>query len=227
MAIHPYTFAQQYSPEYEFKQGTYVHPAMGGLIEEARFVLDKIGCPGRLIHLTEAGWPHFYMGEEKQGAFSVRGLLLAAAAGAGSYYWYTFWDSQIGPDDPAPTESTFGLMTWPESLDIPGQKKASFHAMLGASSRVGQSRLAGDLGQILGWQEHLHAIAFVDDATHYTVAVWHSLTELQEEVEVELPTPLDSTSWNRYDQSGNLIESGTASPVPMVATGPVSYLTFK
>ncbi len=176
---------------------------MGGLIEEARFVMGQIGCTDRPIHLTEAGWPHYYMGEEKQGAYSVRGLLLAAAAGASTYYWYTFWDSEILPDTVAPTEHTFGVMTWPASAEDPGEKKPSFHVLKGANSILGTTRYAGDLARELGWEKHLHALAFVDDEGRFTVASWQSLDELESEVSLEIPVPAGSTGWSRYDQSGS------------------------
>ena len=227
LAIHPYSFAQQHSPEDEFVQGRYVHPPLAGLIGEARFVLEQIGCPDVPIHLTEAGWPDYYMGVEKQGAYAARGLLLAVAAGAASYYWYTFWDSTIGPDEVAPTECTFGLMTVPASAEEPGERKPSFHAMLGASSMLGGTRYAGDLGLRLAWDAQLHALAFVDDAGRFTLAFWHSEDDLDAEIAVEVPAPEGATGWERYDQSGALQEEGAVSPVPVTATGRVSYLRFE
>lgn len=226
LAIHPYSFAQQHAPEDVFTQGTYVHPPMTGLIGEARAVLDRIGCPGRPVDLTEAGWPHYYMGEEKQGAYAARGLLLAAAAGARSYYWYTFWDSEIGPDEPAPTECTFGLMTVPQSAESPGVEKPSFHAMKGVGLILGDTRYAGDLGARLGWEEPHHALAFVDDGGRFTVALWHAQDALDDEVALAIPLPGGAAGWRRYDQAGALVESGTADPATILAAGRVSYLAF-
>jgi len=207
LAIHPYSFAQQESPEAEFVQGAYVHPPMTGLIDEARVALDAIGCPGRPIHLTEAGWPDYYMGVEKQGAYAVRGLLQAAAAGASTYYWYTFWDSEITPDTVAPTEHSFGLMTWPKSEEEPGERKPSFNALKEASAILGDSRYAGDLARGLGWEEHLHALVFVDGAGQLIVAAWHSLDDLEAEVSLEIPVP-----------------GAAVSPISVVATGFVTYV---
>ncbi len=227
LSIHPYSFAQQYSPEYNFVQGVYVHPPMAGLIEEARVVLAEIGCPNRPIHLTECGWPHYYMGEDKQGAFAVRGLLLAASAGAASYHWYTYWDSIIGPDQPAPTEDTFGLMTPPESAENPGERKPAFYSMKGASIVLGDTRFAGDLGKELGWEEPLYALAFADDQGQFIVAVWQDQDDLELETAVEIPMPEGATSWTRYDYTGTEVESGTSNPAPVAATGWVNYLKFE
>ncbi len=210
LAIHPYSFAQQESPEAEFVQGTYVHPPMSGLIDEAHAATDEIGCPDRPIHLTEAGWPDYYMGVEKQGAFAARGLLLAAAAGASTYYWYTFWDSEIGPDTVAPTEHSFGLMTWPKSAEDPGVRKPSFHALKEASEILGETRYAGDLASALGWDAQVHALVFVDEEEQFTVAVWHSLDDLETEVALEVPTP-----------------GGGSAPIPVLATGRITYLEFQ
>lgn len=75
-------------------------------------------------------------------------------------------------------------------------------------------------------QPHLHALAFQDDEARTTLALWHSLDELDDEISVEVPVPEGSTAWELHDQAGALVQEGDAAPVPVTATGRVSYLKF-
>ena len=225
-AIHPYTAFQQEAPETDYEMVNYVHPSMGGLIDQARDMLAQAGCPDVPIHLTESGWPHYLMGVENQGAFAVRGLLLAAAGGASTYYWYTFWDSVIAEDETMPTECTFGLVSVPTSLEEPGEPNPSYYAMKGASLLLRGTRYAGNLGSRLDWDDHLHGLAFADDDGLFTVAAWHSLEDLDAGLAVEIPLPEGATAWTRYDHTGTEVASGTEGPVSFDAIGWVSYVQF-
>ncbi len=221
LAIHPYTLAQFVSPEFvlDFLIGKY--PDLVGVIQAARDRLAAMGCSDKPIYITELGWPDYHLGTDRQAAYAARSLLLALAAGVDYYYSYAFWDQEYGEGN---TEATFGMFTWPHDKTSP---KPSYKAWLGAHKTIGQSRYAGDLGARLHWPQEQLALALVDDAAVWTVALWHSKVILETQVPVSVPLPRKATgSWELYDQEGNLLSNGNAAdgPAQVVLDGHLRYL---
>jgi polysaccharide biosynthesis protein PslG len=226
VAIHPYTFLQQPEPERSLDFGIYRYPDLRGNIREVRGLLGDLGCPDRPILLTEAGWPSLLIGLERQAAYLARSVLLARAAGAASFFWYTFYDEE--PVSSLPTEDYFGLYHLPDGVSDP-EPKPSYLALAGLHDVMGQSRYAGDLGQALEWPEDRYALAFADDSGAWTVALWHAEPDLRKELPTEVPLPPDSSGpWTLLDQEGTKISLGepAAGRVPVTLTGRVCYLRF-
>jgi len=226
VAIHPYTFLQQPEPELSLDFGVYRYPDLRGHIRDVRGMLEERGCPEKPIHLTEAGWPSLLIGLERQAAYLARGVLLARAAGAASFFWYTFYDEE--PVSSLPTEDYFGLYTLPDGRNDP-DPKPSYRALLGLHRLVGKARFAGDLGQVLGWDEDRYALVFSEPSGAWTVALWHAQPGWREEVPVEVPLPADALgTWTLFDQEGVERSSGdarqAAEAVPL--SGRVHYLRF-
>ncbi len=227
VAIHPYTFLQQPGPEVSIDWGIYHYYDLRGSIAEARGLMTEIGCGDKPIYLTEMGWPDLLIGKDRQGAYFARGLLLARAADAAGYFWYTFFDENEAGKFSFPTEDWFGLYTNPELGDPVA--KPSFLALLGAHQTVGNSRYAGDLGAALGWDAASgdYALAFADDQNVWTIALWHAAPKLDEESAVQVPLPPGATGqWTLYDQEGATADQGDAAAgdVPLTLSGRVQYL---
>jgi len=223
MAIHPYTFLQQTSPELPVDFGLWAYGNLEEMIDHARVLLDEIGCPDKPLYLTEIGWPHYLIGQARQGAYLARGLLIAAAKQVDAYFWYTFWDNEI--HSMPPTEDTFGLFTWPGGEIKP---KPAYAALLAAHALLGESRFAGDLSAAMAWEQDLHALAFVADDGRWTIGLWSSRASGGS---VAMSVPLHSAcdgAWELYDQEGALLDSGVAATGEVEAdlSGNVVYLRF-
>lgn len=226
VAIHPYTFLQQTEPEWSLDLGFYRYPDLRGSIEEVRGLLRDLGCPDREIHLTEAGWPSLLIGAERQAAYLARGVLLARAAGAAGFYWYTFYDEE--PDSELPTEDYFGLYQLPVGENDPDPKPA-YLALKGLHEIVGPGRYAGELGGVLGWDEKRYALVFGGDDGEWMVALWHAEQPFRGTVPVHVPLPADATGdWTLCDQEGAEQARGPAAGggVDLELTGRVQYLRF-
>lgn len=225
LAIHPYTFLQQSAPEEAVSVGSWAYPDLVAMVDHARGLLERIGCPDKPIHFTEVGWPDLLIGRDRQAAYLARGLVLAASRGVRSYYWYTFWDGS--GDAELPTEDAFGLFTWPR--DDPDEKP-SYRALRAANDILGGQRYAGDLGAALEWSTDLYAQAFTDEGSGaWTVVLWHARRDLEERVPVEVPLhPRASGAWEVRDQEGAPTGSGATSEgtAGITLTGAVSYLRF-
>lgn len=223
LAIHPYTFLQQTSPELTVDLGIWSYGNIEEMIDHARSLLAEIGCPEKPLHLTEIGWPHYLIGQARQGAYLARGIMICAAKGVQSHFWYTFWDNEI--HSMPPTEDTFGLFGYPREDEI---DKPSFRAQRGLHWLLGSSRFAGDLGAALAWEKVLYALAFVDDNDQWTIGLWNSSAS-GGSVSVTVPLHPDSDgAWELYDQEGTLIDSGVAASgeVETTLSGNVVYLRF-
>ena len=225
MAIHPYTIIQQSGPEKAIAAGTIRYPDLASSIDEVRDLLAKVGCPDKPIHLTEMGWPSLLIGTERQAAYLARGLMISAAKEVDSYYWYTFWDGS--GEASLPTEDYFGLFTWPGREIEP---KPAYEALLGASTILGESRYAGDLGAALEWEEGRHGLAFVDDDGRWTVGLWRGEKGFHQPLETAVPLHPDAMGeWELHDQNGVLVGSGVidGEPVTVSLCGKVKYLRFQ
>ena len=223
MAIHPYTFFQQTSPEWALDLGLIRFPNLVEGIDLVRSLLDKIGCPQKPLYLTEIGWPDLLIGTERQAAYLPRSLLVAAAKGVEFYFWYTFWDGE-GTAFPA-TEDAFGLFTWPGGDPV---AKPVYEALMGLHQIVGALQYAGDLGAALNWAPDRHALVFGDATGQKVMAFWHSAPVLDSEKDVVVPLPAGAQGWTLFDQNGQQIDSGGAASMQVEISlgGRVGYLVF-
>lgn len=230
LALHPYTFLQMLPPEQGAEMLGVYQPGVVGMVEVAREVMGKFGCADKPIHLTEAGWPDFYMGLDTQAAYLARGLVLALSTGARSWYRYTFWDYEITADTEIPSESRFGFFTYPN--DETTQQKPNYLVYKAFGNQLADYRYAGDLGAVLGWEATHHALVFRNDVGGYAVAVWNEVGEKQlgdvKYLEVPLPPGVEG-NWSLMDLNFEAVDSGTAKQgvVEVAATGRMSWLLFE
>lgn len=225
MAIHPYTALQQPNPEFTLDLSFWVYPNLADSIDHARDLLTEIGCGDKPIYLTEIGWPHYFLGLQRQAAYLPRSVMLAAGREVEYYYWYTFWDGAGGSTPP--TEDTFGLFTWPGNDPV---EKPAYQALMGIHQLLGEASYAGDLAAALGWEMSQYALAFADDDGWWTVGLWHSEAVMSAQIPVTVPLhPNSNGAWELYDQEGILIDSGTAPEmeVDLDLRGTVVYLRFQ
>jgi Cellulase (glycosyl hydrolase family 5) len=238
MAIHPYSFIQQGSPEFGVDWGIYRFPGTVGMIRDVREILTDLGCGDKPIHLTEFGWPSLVIGDQRQANYAVRGLLWSLVSQVDYFYWYTFWDGALrvtppdGSPEPGdyrlPTEDFFGWFTYPGTTEET-EAKPAFGALLGVMAVVGDARYAGDLGLALGWEEGSYAQLLATDTGIWTVALWHDEYHPGTEVPATVSLPDDATGeWTLFDQDGNATATGDVGdgPVDLILQGAVQYLQF-
>jgi hypothetical protein len=228
LAIHPYTLAQQFAPEWSMGLGDLVTwPDLMGQIAIARERLAVMHDEWMPIYLTEIGWPSYFITEEDQGAFAARGALLSLAGGASGFYWYTFWDGE--GTNPLPTEDRFGLFGWPFAEGGP-REKPSYRAMKGLFDVLGAARYSGDLSAPLGLPDGAYALAFADGdaATEaVTLAAWDGRPE-RTGVDLALPPPKWATHVALRGEDGALVrEDGIAGAIPLRLTPHVVYVRFE
>lgn len=222
MAIHPYTFFQQTSPETGITEHNLIWYDLPGSIKRARAMLGEIGCHDKEIWITEMGWPHTFIGQERQAAYLVRGMLLAMSERAEKTFFYTFWD---GPKSRVFTEDAFGLFTFPGGKSAP---KPSYRAVTTTHQLLGNMRFSGDLGRALGWDDGFcRALAFISDDGQRAVVVWKETSSGRKTVEVNVPLPAEADSWKLVDQYGTTISQGEAGPVLIEAGMDVIYLLIE
>ncbi len=224
VAIHPYTFLQQTSPEWSWQgDSRELWPDIPGQIALARERLERIGAAGKPIWLTEWGWPSLLIGKANQAAFFTRGALLSIAAGVEDLDWYTFWDREGGSFPP--TEDYFGLFTWSGAADGPHEKPA-FRAASTLGNRLATSRFAGDLGAALALPNGAVALAFIDDVDgHLTFVGWDSVPDRT--TPLDLPSPPRRHTYTCTTDIGEAAcEPGIASSVPLELTGRAVYVRF-
>jgi polysaccharide biosynthesis protein PslG len=226
LSIHPYTFLQQPSPEFDLDLGIYHFPTTVGFIDLARSTLADIGCPDKRLQFTEMGWPSLIIGDQRQAAYLAHSMMLALANDIEIYDWYTFWDGSGGAS--LPTEDYFGLFTYPGDTQST-EAKESFLALRGAHRILGDSRYAGDLRPALYLDTNVYALVFADDEGMWTVALWRGGPAIWEEKNIVVPLPAGADgSWTLFDQSGDEIESGASDnrEVEVAVTGITKYLQF-
>jgi len=227
VAIHPYTFLQQPGPELSLDFGIYRYPDLRNTVADVRGMLDELGCADKPIHFTEMGWPSLLIGNDRQAAYFVRGALLARTVNVQGYFWYTFYDEE--PGSSPPTEDYFGLYELPDGVTDPDPKPA-YHALVGLHEVLGDARYAGDLGLALGWENDCYALVFADDASRWTVALWHAGLQFGQETTVTVPLHSDATGdWTMLDQEGAQLATGNTADgeVEVAADGRVVYLQFE
>lgn len=221
MAIHTYTWLQQSSPELGSDDDALLWYDLTGAINHARDVLDRAGCRDKEIWVTETGWPHTLIGEDRQAAYLVRNLVLSMAAAVDRWMVYTFWD---GPNSATFTEHAFGL--YARHGDNPRPKPA-YHAVRTAHDILGNMRYAGDLGRELGWHNGCRALVFGSDDGSSAVVVWKETSSRFDKVVLSVPLPAPRTGWELIDQFGNAVGAGVDGSVDVKAGMEAVYLIFQ
>ncbi len=226
LSIHPYTFLQQPSPEFDLDLGIYHFPTTQGFIDLIKTTLADIGCADKPIQFTEMGWPSLIIGDQRQAAYLAHSVMIALANGIEFYDWYTFWDGSGGAS--LPTEDFFGLFTYPGDTQET-EAKPSYVALKGLHRVLGQSRYAGNLRPLLYEDTNVHAFVFGDDEGTWTVGLWREGPAIWEEKEITVPLPGDAPgAWTLYDQGGEEIDGGISENgrVQIAVTGITKYLQF-
>ena len=222
LAIHPYTFLQQPSPEMSIGDPVDgIWPSMAGQVEIARRRLETIGGAGKPIWLTEWGWPSLLIGQEWQARYYDRGALLMIAQGVEALDWYTFYDGDGGAT--IPTEDHFGLFTSPAFEGGPREKPVYRHA-LALSTILGASRYAGDLAPALDLPPGAYALGFVEEETGARiVAGWTA--ERQATATLDLPAPPNAPAHTVYSDEGEVLAEGNGAVSLTLGNG-VQYVRF-
>jgi hypothetical protein len=230
LSLHPYTFLQMLPPEQGATMLGVYQPGVVGMIEEARSILADKGCPDKPIHLTEAGWPDLYIGLDAQASYLARSIPLVLKAGAKSWYWYTFWDGDLTPTTPIPSEERFGLFTWPN--DETTQHKPVYEVLSALGNELAGFRYAGDLGEALDPPlAGIHAHVLRDDDGNWIVGLWRDVDDSALDEPVAHPIPLHPDAqgdWELLDQHFELLDSGSTEHDDVVVdlTGRVTWLRF-
>ena len=240
VAFHPYTIAQKPPPEFDWAIGEGLD-FLGQRAQVARIreLLAEMGCPDRPIWFTEAGWPSYEIGEQAQGRYLARGVLLAALDGIEAYYWYTFWDGDPATESIRPHEDYFGLFGWVGPDGSERRPKHAWEAMKGLADVLGEARFARDLSPSLGLPQDVYALAFMDDAGQTTVAAWDGRDVPDKTLdgdlpggpdttwELELPLPAGTAGVVQRDITGaEVADDQAAESVQVTLTPEVRYLVL-
>jgi len=241
LALHPYTFIQFDSPEYDETDYEYAKRGQTWMTDVARDMLAAAGCSDKEIYYTELGWPSYELSKEIVAQYAVRSLLLAARDSVEGWYWYTFYD-----DDPAdvspvrPHENYFGLWEFPGVDDTVRTPKPAWNALMASVEVAGAGRFAADVGAIMGLPNDVYVLAFVDDEEKLVLAMWDGRNQPDvtygvaaeggpdTTFELELPMPPAVVSTTLHDQYGvELLSPGTGPSVQVVLTPSVQYLSLE
>lgn len=238
VALHPYTFIQFDSPEYDEIDYDFAKRGQTWMTTVARDMLAAAGCSDKDIYYTELGWPTYDLSKDQVGQYAARSLLLAARDSVEGWYWYTFYDDDPADASPVrPHENYFGLWEFPGTDDTVRTPKPAWNALMGAVDIVGPGRFAGEVSRMLGLPNDVYVLAFIDDDDKLALAMWDGrnqpdmtygeVAEGGPETTFTLELPLaDSTvSTTLYDQFGvELSSPGVGPSVQIVLTTSVQYL---
>ncbi len=223
MAIHPYTFVQEWAPESGFDLLFFDFPGVTGQIDAARAQLTKAGCGGKPLQLTEIGWPSLIIGDRNQARFLARSFFLAATKGVAGYYWYDFWDGQ-GAEPP--TENYFGLYVYPHNYPETEQvPKPSFAAYLTAMTLFGGMQFAGDLSAKLNLPQDVYVLAFMN-GHQLGLALWDGRGKWNSSYDLTLPTPAATAALAGYQMDGAPMVLQLAPTMKFTLTPDPIYLIF-
>jgi len=238
VALHPYTFFQFDSPEYDETDFEYAKRGQTWMTQVARDMISDAGCSEKGIYYTELGWPSYDLSREMVASYAARSLLLAARDGVEGWYWYTFYD-----DDPAdassirPQENYFGLFEYPgedHSIQTP---KPAWNALMAQNTIVGPGRFAVEVNRVMDLPNDVYVLAFVDDLENLVLAMWDGRNQpdvtygvtaeggADTTFTLDLPLPENTTGTTLFDQYGVELSSPGAGPsVQIVLTPSVQYL---
>lgn len=215
LAIHPYTWFQYDPPEHDNRDPDAPMEGQTAMTAIAREILAAGGCGDVPVWFTEVGWPSYDLTEAQVGRFAARSFLLAARDGVEAYFWYTFWDSRPTTEGLRPHESCFGLFGWVGEDGTERRPKPAWTSLKTILDRMGDARFARDLGPALGLPDDVFALAFVDEQSRITLALWDGREKPDEgplatgegcpetRFELELPLPPDAAVTAAWDITGN------------------------
>lgn len=183
--IHPYTAGQLLAPEWELPLQKIINPSIGNAV---RYAQEMTGKP---VWITEFGWPSFFLSEEIQAAYLVRGFILAAENRAERVLWYTSWDFAGNT-----TEDRFGLFRTDRS------EKPSYLALKALHELVGEFRPYIDVSAHLELYPWEPAYLFIDDQDlPRAIALWSVAPNQQRDATIRIP--FDDGPFTVYDMAGN------------------------
>ncbi len=240
VALHPYTFLQFDSPEYDEVDYDYAKRGQTWMTQVARDMLADAGCGDKDIFYTELGWPSYDLSKETVAKYAVRSLLLAARDSVEGWYWYTFWDDDPADASPVrPHENYFGLWEFPGTDDTVRTPKPAWNALLAAIDAAGPGRFAGDVGAMLGLPDDVYVLAFVDDGGAMTLAMWDGRDQPdmiygktgeggpETTFDLVLPLPSGITGTTLLDLYGvELAAAGAETSIALTLTPSVKYLVI-
>lgn len=239
VALHPYTFLQFDSPEYDEIDYGFMKPGQTMQTDIARQMLADAGCGEKGIYYTELGWPTYDLSRETVAMYAVRSMLIAARDGVTGWYWYTFFDDDPSDSNPIrPHENHFGLFEYPGSAEPWNfTPKPAWNMLVSMLNMVGQFRFAGDAGRMMGLPDDVYVLAFVTDDDMLTLAMWDGRDQPDMSYgksspggpgttfDLVLELPVDTVNTVLFDQSGSQTELPGAGPLIEVTLTPkVQYL---
>jgi len=224
MAIHPYTILQLLPPEFSFTALDLTYPDLLGQIDDIRARLAAAGCADKELIFSEFGWPHTYLGRDKQAQFNTRTVLLGATRNIAGYYQYTFWDKV---DQEPVTENDFGLYEYPSTDDPAAQtSKPGFAALATLANLLRRAQYAGPVPLEETIPEKVFILAFWDDERHrWIVAAWDARPP-EGNFSFELPVPTQAEWIRLYDQDGTYHDRAMGETVPLTLSSEVQYVVF-
>ncbi|HPQ71250.1 MAG TPA: hypothetical protein PKW95_19140 [bacterium] len=224
MAIHPYTVLQALPPESSVTALELTFPDLLEQIDDVRARLAAAGCADKELIFTEFGWPHTYIGRDKQAQFNTRAVLLGATREVAGYYQYTFWDKA---DQEPVTENNFGLYEVPSTDDPAAQTpKPGFAALTTLANLLRHAQYAGPVPLAEEIPEKVFILAFWDDErARWIVAAWDARPP-EGNFAFELPAPTQAEWIRLYDQDGTYHDREVAETVPLTLSSEVQYVVF-
>ncbi len=238
VALHPYTFLQYDSPEYDEEDWEYAKRGQTWQTDVARQMLRDAGCKEMGIYYTELGWPTYDLTRDQVARYAARSMLIASRDRITGWYWYTFWD-----DDPSdassirPHENHFGLFEWPGADDTNRTPKPAWNALMAMHDIIGQSRLAADVSAIMGLPDDVYVLAFEDVDGQLVLAMWDGRDQPDVKYGVsgeggadttfllDLELPPDAVSVSMFDMYGVEVSTAAATATMQVTLTPaVQYL---
>lgn len=241
ISLHPYTFMDAQTPEYDRIKGSYRKESQERLLALAREVASDMGKPEAPIWFTEIGWTSLLVQEDKVASYLTRSALLAARDKVEYYLWYTFYDTEPEPDDAFDNWSNyFGLFGWPGDATAPRREKPAWLAFKGLSKLLGTACFAHDLSSDLALPNDVYALGFTTPDGKRLLALWDGRESpdeiegvkspggLDTRYELRLPLPPKAKTLKVYDPTGALLKTESAvSPYALTLTPDVLFVAIE
>jgi len=239
VALHPYTFLQFDSPEYDEIDFGFRKPGQTMQTDIARQMLADAGCGEKGIYYTELGWPTYDLSRETVATYAVRSMLLAARDGVTGWYWYTFYDDDPSDSNPIrPHENHFGLFEWAGNAEPWNfTPKPAWTMLVSMLDMVGPFRFAAEVSRIMDLPDDVYVLAFVTDDDILTLAMWDGRDQPDvtygksapggpgTTFDLLLELPDDTVNTVLFDQAGSQTElPGTGPLIEVTLTPQVQYL---
>jgi hypothetical protein len=221
MSIHPYSFIQEWPPEFGFSLLFYDYPDVPGQTDLIRGQMAAAGCGDKPVMWTEYGWPSYFIDDYNQARYLARSLMLGAMKGVEGMYWYTFWD---GHGASPVTENYFGLFQEPQSSDPSAQTaKPSYEAYKAVSEILGTTQYAGDLSAAIGMPDNAFALAFMEGSARLVVAIWDANAVGGK---IRLPWPKNAVQVKFRDVYGDPVDGTWNDPIEIEPKPGPLYVEF-